>query len=200
MLGSEIHIEMFDDRMEISSPGGMANGRRIQDMDLRYIPSMRRNQVISDVFSRLHYMERRGSGIDRIMTSYAECAQKPIFYSDSTFFLVTLPNRSVAAPAQLSMESENVETSPQNVETSTCSTSTEKLEHDLSKLRMQASTKEKILELFRRYGYEYEFRTSHVADVFHVKNSRSNLVIRELTAAGILESPHYGTYRFIEKD
>ena len=77
VLGSEIHIEMFDDRMEISSPGGMANGRRIQDMDLRHIPSMRRNQVISDVFSRLHYMERRGSGIDRIMTSYAECAQKP---------------------------------------------------------------------------------------------------------------------------
>ena len=108
---------MFDDRMEISSPGGMANGRRIQDMDLRHIPSMRRNQVISDVFSHLRYMERRGSGIDRIMTSYAECAQKPVFYSDSTFFLVTLPNRSVTAPAQLSMESENVETSAQNMET-----------------------------------------------------------------------------------
>ena len=91
---------------------------------------------------RLHYMERRGSGIDRIMTSYAECAQKPVFYSDSTFFLVTLPNRSVAAPAQLSMESENVETStqkhgttaqnvetsPQNVETSAFSTPIEKLE------------------------------------------------------------------------
>ena len=118
----------------------------MQDMDIRHIPSMRRNQVISDVFSRLHYMERRGSGIDRIMTSYAECAQKPVFYSDSTFFLVTLPNRSVAAPAQLSMESENVETStqnmettaqnvetsPQNVETSAFSTPIEKLERDLS--------------------------------------------------------------------
>ena len=160
---------------------------------------MRRNQVISDVFSRLHYMERRGSGIDRIMTSYAECAQKPVFYSDSTFFLVTLPNRSVAAPAQLSMESENVETSPQNVETSAFSTPIEKLERDLSKLRMQSSTKEKVLELFQRYGYEYEFRTSHVADVFHVKNSRANLVIRELTAAGILESSHYGMYCFRKK-
>ena len=214
MLGSEIHIEMFDDRMEISSPGGMANGRRIQDMDLRHISSMRRNQVISDVFPRLRYMQRRGSGIDRIMTSYAECAQKPVFYSDSTFFLVTLPNRSVTAPAQLSMNSEhvetsaqnmettikNVETSTQNVETSTFSTPIEKLEHDLSKLRMQASTKEKVLEVFRRYGYEYEFRTSHVADVFHVKNSRANLVIRELTAAGILESPHYGTYRFYKTE
>ena len=55
-------------------------------------------------------------------------------------------------------------------------------------------------ELFRCYGYEYEFRTSHVADVFHVKNSRANLVIRELTAAGILESPHYATYRFFKPE
>ena len=197
VLSSEIHIEMFDDRMEISSPGGMVNGRCIQDMDLRHISSMRRNQVISDVFSRLHYMERRGSGIDRIMTSYAECAQKPVFYSDSTSFLVTLPNRSVATPAQLSMKSKNVETSTQNMETSAFSTPIEKLEHNLSKLRMQASTKEKVLELFRRHGYEYEFRTNRVADVFHVKNSRANLVIRELTAAEILELPSYGTYRFI---
>ena len=158
-----------------------------QDMDLRHIPSMRRNQVISDVFSRLRNMERRGSGIDRIMTSYAECAQKPVFYSDSTFFLVTLPNRSVTAPAQLSMESENVETSAQNMETTAQNVET-------------SPQKEKILELFRRYGYEYEFRTSHVADVFHVKNSRANLVIRELTAAGILESPSYGTYHFIAKN
>ena len=92
-----------------------------------------------------------------------------------------------------------METSPQNVETSAFSTPIEKLERDLSKLRMQSSTKEKVLELFQRYGYEYEFRTSHVADVFHVKNSRANLVIRELTAAGILESSHYGMYCFRKK-
>ena len=105
ILGSEIHVEVFDDRREITSPGGMMNGRRVQDMDIRHIPSMRRNQVISDVFSRLGFMERRGSGIDRILNSYVEVAQKPTFYSDSDFFIVTLPNRSVATPAQVSMES-----------------------------------------------------------------------------------------------
>ena len=76
ILGSEIHVEVFDDRLEITSPGGMMNGRRVQDMDIRHIPSMRRNQVISDVFSRLGFMERRGSGIDRILDSYAEVVQK----------------------------------------------------------------------------------------------------------------------------
>ena len=62
-----MHVDMYDDRMEISSPGGMINGSRIQDMDLRRVPSMRRNEIISDTFGRLHYMERRGSGIRRIL-------------------------------------------------------------------------------------------------------------------------------------
>ena len=86
ILGSEIHVDIFDDRLEIFSPGGMMNGQRIQDMDLRHIPSMRRNQVISDVFSRLHFMDRRGSGIDRIINSYAEVSQKPTFFSNTEFF------------------------------------------------------------------------------------------------------------------
>ena len=80
--------------------------------------------MISDVFSRLGFMERRGSGIDRILNSYVEVAQKPTFYSDSDFFIVTLPNRSVATPAQISMESvasgaESTETSAESAETST---------------------------------------------------------------------------------
>lgn len=126
ILGSEIHVEVFDDRLEITSPGGMMNGRRVQDMDIRHIPSMRRNQVISDVFSRLGFMERRGSGIDRILNSYVEVAQKPTFYSDSDFFIVTLPNRSVATPAQVSMES--VEAQPAKVSTSSKKVATSTIE------------------------------------------------------------------------
>ena len=64
----------------------------IQEMDLHHIPSTRRNQVISDVFLQLNFMERRGSGIDRILNSYAEVAQRPVFYSDSDIFLVTPSN------------------------------------------------------------------------------------------------------------
>ena len=53
-----------------------------------------------------------------------EVAQKPTFYSDSDFFIVTLPNRSVATPAQISMESvesnaESAETCHRKVATST---------------------------------------------------------------------------------
>lgn len=62
IIGSEIHIDMFDDRLEITSPGGMIDGSLIQNLDITKVPSIRRNRVISDVFNRLHFMERRGSG------------------------------------------------------------------------------------------------------------------------------------------
>ena len=45
-------------------------------------------------------MDRRGSGIGRILNSYTEFAEKPQFYSNEYYFLVALPNRSVAEPAQ----------------------------------------------------------------------------------------------------
>ena len=45
-------------------------------------------------------MDRRGSGIGRILNSYTEFAETPRFYSNEYYFLVVLPNRSVAEPAQ----------------------------------------------------------------------------------------------------
>jgi ATP-dependent DNA helicase RecG len=47
ILGSEVHIDMYDDRLEISS--------------------QRRNPVIADLFHRMKYMERRGSGLKKIV-------------------------------------------------------------------------------------------------------------------------------------
>ena len=55
-MGSEVHIDIFDDRMEIYSPGGMYDGSFVQDLDMDRIPSKRRNPVIADIFNRLNYM------------------------------------------------------------------------------------------------------------------------------------------------
>lgn len=54
-LGSEVHIDMFDDRLEIYSPGGMCDGSRVQDRDIMRVPSRRRNPIIADIFNRLKY-------------------------------------------------------------------------------------------------------------------------------------------------
>ncbi len=96
-LGSEVHIDMFDDRLEIYSPGGMYDGTFVQDRDINNIPSKRRNPVIADIFNRLHFMERRGSGFKKICEDYAFVegyteTKTPRFNSDNDNFTLILPN------------------------------------------------------------------------------------------------------------
>lgn len=97
ILGSEVHIDIFDDRMEIYSPGGMVNGSMIQNLDIRYISSERRNPILADIFNRLGLMERQGSGLSKIVEGYKleenyTDDKTPTFYSDRTQFRVILPN------------------------------------------------------------------------------------------------------------
>lgn len=68
--GSEVHVDIYDDRMEIYSPGGMADGVQIQDRDPLTVPSTRRNPLLADIFNRLGYMERKGSGFEKIINGY----------------------------------------------------------------------------------------------------------------------------------
>jgi predicted HTH transcriptional regulator len=89
--GSEIHVDMYDDRLEIVSPGGMPDGKRIQELNIDDIPSIRRNPVICDIFSRLKLMERRGSGLRKIIDEYPADAS-PEFRSTEQTFIATLPN------------------------------------------------------------------------------------------------------------
>ena len=97
ILGSEIHIDIFDDRLEVSSPGGMYGGKLIQEQEIDKLTSERRNPIIADLFHRLRYMERRGSGLNKIveetekLSGYDE-QYKPTFYSTASSFTVRLKN------------------------------------------------------------------------------------------------------------
>ena len=154
---------------------------------------------------------------------HVEVAQKPTFYSDSDFFIVTLPNRSVATPAQVSMESvasdsEKVSTSEKKVSTSPLdvSTSKEKVSTlmqaeakrdkeiaDFSKmvdtLPLANSTKVKITKLFKKYGYRYTFNTNNVENVFEVKEARARVVVRQMREYGFVKKEQFGVYRFVKE-
>ena len=66
VMGGEVHLDIYDDRLTVTSPGGMYNGMLIQDLDIADVSSERRNPILANVMAQLDYMEKRGSGLSRI--------------------------------------------------------------------------------------------------------------------------------------
>ena len=95
VMGGEVHLDIYDDRISITSPGGMYNGLLIQDLDIADVSSERRNPILANVMAQLNYMEKRGSGLTRIcnetktLSGYKD-ELKPIFKSTPTQFQTTI--------------------------------------------------------------------------------------------------------------
>ena len=66
VMGGEVHLDIYDDRLTVTSPGGMCNGTLIQNLDIANVSSERRNPILANVMAQLDYMEKRGSGLTRI--------------------------------------------------------------------------------------------------------------------------------------
>lgn len=77
------------------------DGSMVQNLDIMNVPSRRRNPVIADIFNRLQYMDRRGSGFKKILEDYriyegVSNGAKPVFKSALSSFFITLPNLQYA--------------------------------------------------------------------------------------------------------
>ena len=91
VMGGEVHLDIYDDRLTVTSPGGMYNGMLIQNLDIANVSSERRNPVLANVMAQLDYMEKRGSGLTRIcnetkaLDGYKD-ELKPVFESSHSQF------------------------------------------------------------------------------------------------------------------
>jgi len=89
--GANISICIFDDRVEIISPGGLPKPLTMRDLGKK---SKRRNEIIADLFSRLDFVEKLGTGISKIRRWMTEYGLKIPRIEANGFFTITF-NRSV---------------------------------------------------------------------------------------------------------
>lgn len=89
----------------LSATCKQVTGRKIQGSQDMESMKLQDDEVLADVFARLHYMDRRGSGIGRILGPYQEYDRQPTFYSDAYMFLVTLPNCNYGVEGLVDVES-----------------------------------------------------------------------------------------------
>lgn len=77
-MNSQIKISMFDDRIEIVSPGGLPSGLSKEEYLLGQI-SILRNPILANLFYRLGLIEQFGMGIRRIISSYQGTIKAALF-------------------------------------------------------------------------------------------------------------------------
>ena len=89
-IPASIKISMYPDKIEISSPGGLPAGLS-EDEYLNGQTSLLRNPIIGNVFFRLKYIEKFGTGIMRINYSYKNILVKPEYRIFSNSIRIILP-------------------------------------------------------------------------------------------------------------
>ena len=89
-VASQIKVSMFDDRIEIISPGGLPSGIT-EDEYLAGKLSVLRNRNLTNVFYRLGFVEIFGTGITRIKQLYEEGLKQPDFEISENTIKIVLP-------------------------------------------------------------------------------------------------------------
>lgn len=89
-VDSQIRVSMFDDRIEVVSPGGLPSGIT-EDEYLSGKLSVLRNRNLANVFYRLGFVEIFGTGITRIKQIYSEASVKPSFEVSENATQIVLP-------------------------------------------------------------------------------------------------------------
>lgn len=89
-VNANIRVAMYNDKVEIISPGGLPKGMTEREY-LEGQVSILRNPIIGNVFFRLHHIERFGTGVRRINDAYTDSVVKPQYGVYENSIKIVLP-------------------------------------------------------------------------------------------------------------
>lgn len=87
--GATIMVEVYDDRVEISNPGGLLP---VVAAEFGH-KSMSRNPLVFGLFTRMHVVEKVGSGVPRMRELMKDAGLPEPIFSTKGFFTVTFMKR-----------------------------------------------------------------------------------------------------------
>jgi ATP-dependent DNA helicase RecG len=105
-IQAPIKVSMYKDYIEIASPGGLPYGIS-KDEYLNGQISVLRNPILSNVFFKLKYIEKFGTGVRRIKQTYEQSVVKPKFEVFENSITIELP-RMEETTNQFNEDSKNV--------------------------------------------------------------------------------------------
>ena len=161
-----IQVALFDDRLEVTSPGGLYNGLTYEEMMTGH--SKTRNRAIAKVFNQMGIIEAWGTGIQRILsTSERYDLPTPEIIVTDNSFRVTLYRQF-----------DDDEINDNYVE--------ESFEDIKGKEEIYYNKQYKAILEYMKDNVEYS--SSELKDVIGVKDRRIRTVLKELLVLGAIES------------
>jgi ATP-dependent DNA helicase RecG len=89
--GQKVAVRVFDDRLEVESPGGLAGPVTLENLGQKRYS---RNPLLARLMYELRLVEEMGTGIRRMRRALAEIGSPPPrFETDATSFIAVLPVR-----------------------------------------------------------------------------------------------------------
>lgn len=102
--GARVMVEIFDDKIVISNPGGLPKGLAEKDFG-KY--SLTRNATLASILLRINYIEKLGTGVHRINTALQEAHLRQATFEFDSFFSVIF-NRQASGQESSEKSSEKI--------------------------------------------------------------------------------------------
>ena len=83
-LGGNVQVDIYDDRLTITNVGGLMKPLTLENFGKI---AVRRNPLIADLFHRIHFIERMGTGIKRIRNSCKEHGGVEYLFETNGYFI-----------------------------------------------------------------------------------------------------------------
>ncbi len=190
-----IQVCIYDDRMEVSSPGMLYGGLDIETVKTG--KSTCRNEAIAEAFHYMHIAEAWGTGIPRVINRCREYGlQAPLFEEFGDGFKATLFRKVSNTP-------EKVSNTPEKV-----SNTSEKVSNDFEKylplLRKENTTAifiNNIEKVFEQCGTDVLFGQTNVMEWLGCSKSKATNIMNALKKANVIEKVTgfgAGKYKFLK--
>jgi len=197
-----IQVSIFDDRVEVLSPGMLYGGLDIETAKLG--KSTCRNEAIAEAFHYMHIVEAWGTGIPRIINRCREYdLPEPTFEEFGNGFKVTMFRKVSNANEKVSNANEKVSNANEKV-----SNDNEKVSNTFEKylpLFKEAEITEKFIEnsgrVFLESGVDKPFGQANIMEWLGCSKSKATNVMNAMKAAKVIKKVTglgAGKYKFIE--
>lgn len=96
--GANVFVELYTDRIEVISPGGLPKGMSVAELGRK---AVRRNTLIADLLHRIGFIEKAGTGVKRIRDdARAGGYPEPVWEVNGFTTAVFRPNPDVRAAVE----------------------------------------------------------------------------------------------------